>query len=189
MRTLRASNPQWEDSRHAEIGVGCLQCHHAEETDVDAWKHHDVWISTLVTPRDCSRCHATEYQEFSRSHHARAGEILASLDNILAEQVAGMPDNNADAVNGCWQCHGSIIKFKRDEKGEIQRVGDERRPVIDPDSWPNSGIGRLNPDGSKGACHSCHSRHSFVFAPSVCCQRGGRQMRNASNRSSRFGSL
>jgi hypothetical protein len=152
---------QWEGSRHAEIGVGCLQCHYAEETDVDAWKHHDVWISTLVTPRDCSRCHASEYQEFSRSHHARAGEILASLDNILAEQVAGMPDNNADAVNGCWQCHGSIIKFLRDEKGEIRRDGDERRPVIDPDSWPNSGIGRLNPDGSKGACHACHSRHSF----------------------------
>lgn len=92
---------QWEGSRHAEIGVGCLQCHSAEETDVDAWKHQDVWISTLVTPADCSRCHATEYQEFSRSHHARAGEILASLDNVLAEKVAGTPDNKADAVNGC----------------------------------------------------------------------------------------
>jgi formate-dependent nitrite reductase cytochrome c552 subunit len=97
----------------------------------------------------------------SHSHHAKAGEILASLDNVLAEKVAGMPTNKADAVNGCWQCHGTIVKFKRDEKGEIIRTGAEGRPVIDADTWPNSGIGRLNPDGSKGSCHACHSRHSF----------------------------
>jgi len=72
-----------------------------------------------------------------------------------------MPGNVADAVNGCWQCHGSIIKFKRDAKGEILRTGKESKPVIDSDTWPNSGIGRLNPDGSKGSCHACHSRHSF----------------------------
>jgi len=28
-------------------------------------------------------------------------------------------------------------------------------------TWPNSGIGRLNPDGSKGACNACHSRRQF----------------------------
>ena len=58
-----------------------------------------------------------------------------------------MPGNVADAVNGCWQCHGSIIKFKRDEKGNILTTGNEHKPVIDPTTWPNSGVGRLNPDG------------------------------------------
>ena len=67
----------------------------------------------------------------------------------------------ADAVNGCWQCHGSIIKFLRDDEGVVLTSGSERKPVIDPDSWPNSGMGRLNPDGSKGSCHACHSRHAF----------------------------
>lgn len=152
---------QWEYSRHAKVGIGCIECHQANADEVDAWRHEGVWISALVTPLDCSRCHAKEYQEFTRSHHARAGEILASLDNVLAEKVAGTPDNKADAVNGCWQCHGSIITFERGADGRIVRTGAEQRPVINPDTWPNSGMGRLNPDGSNGSCHACHSRHEF----------------------------
>ncbi len=72
-----------------------------------------------------------------------------------------MPGNIADAVNGCWQCHGGIIKFQRDAQGNVLRTGKEGKPVIDPLTWPNSGMGRLNPDGSKGSCHACHSRHAF----------------------------
>jgi hypothetical protein len=72
-----------------------------------------------------------------------------------------MPGNNADAVNGCWQCHGTIIKFLRDKEGKILTAGTEGKPVIDPLTWPNSGMGRMNPDGSQGSCHACHSRHAF----------------------------
>lgn len=160
-RTNPAVVMEWEYSRHAKFGVGCINCHGAFEGEVDAWKHEGVFVSMLVTPDDCAMCHVQQFEEFSRSHHASAGEILASLDNVLAERVAGMPGNNAAAVNGCWQCHGSIIKFLRDEKGEIVRTGKESQPVIDPDTWPNSGVGRLNPDGSRGSCHACHSRHAF----------------------------
>ncbi|MDR4504874.1 MAG: hypothetical protein MRK01_08825 [Candidatus Scalindua sp.] len=167
---------EWERSRHAQKGVGCADCHKANEGEIDAWQHMGSLISTLVTPKDCSNCHENEYKEFSRSHHAKAGEIFDSLDNVLAEKVIGLPDNNADTVNGCLQCHGSVIRFKRDDAGEIVREGG--RPVIDPDTWPNSGIGRLNPDGSKGSCHACHSRHSFEAklsrAPENCgkCHMG-----------------
>ncbi len=152
---------EWEHSRHAHYGVGCYDCHRAEEGEIDGWKHEGTLVSALVTPKDCARCHIREYEEFSRSHHAKAGEILASLDNVLAEKAAGMPGNIADAVNGCWQCHGTIVKFARDDNGEIQRIGKENKPVIHPDTWPNSGMGRLNPDGSAGSCHACHSRHAF----------------------------
>jgi len=152
---------EWEFSQHAKVGIGCIECHEANKEEVDAWKHEGEYISALVTPKDCSKCHVKEFDEFTSSHHAKAGQILASLDNVLAEKVAGLPDNNADAVNGCWQCHGTIIKFETDENGEIDRTGKENKPVIDPDTWPNSGIGRLNPDGSQGSCHACHSRHSF----------------------------
>jgi hypothetical protein len=152
---------EWERSRHAAQGIGCAECHGAGEGEPDAWKHEGTWVSALVTPKDCGLCHAREVAEFSRSHHARAGEILASLDNVLAEKVAGLPDNNADAVNGCLQCHGSIIRFARDDRGQTVRTGKEGKPVISADTWPNSGMGRLNPDGSKGSCHACHSRHSF----------------------------
>jgi len=44
--------------------------------------------------------------------------------------------------------------------------------------WPNQGTGRINPDGSKGACTPCHPRHSFSIEiarkPATCseCHKG-----------------
>jgi hypothetical protein len=35
------------------------------------------------------------------------------------------------------------------------------RPLLATGSWPNTGIGRLNLDGSLGSCAACHSRHDF----------------------------
>ncbi|MBI4831884.1 MAG: hypothetical protein HY801_10100, partial [Candidatus Lindowbacteria bacterium] len=61
----------------------------------------------------------------------------------------GFPDGNSSAaVNGCWQCHGSVVKVLPDGS-------------LDPATWPNTGIGRLNLDGSRGSCSACHSRHDF----------------------------
>ncbi len=114
-------------------------------------------ISVVVSPRDCARCHEKEVEEFSDSHHAKAGRIMGSLDNVLAEVVEGnrglmtmgFPEGvSAAAVNGCWQCHGSEIKVLADGK-------------LDPATWPNSGIGRINPDGTEGSCSACHARHEF----------------------------
>ncbi len=43
---------------------------------------------------------------------------------------------------------------------------------LSPDTYPNFGIGRINPDGSAGACSACHSRHDFSLAqarsPETC---------------------
>lgn len=169
---------EWDRSKHSKAGVDCLACHGAEKDNAGSWMHHGERVSMIVTPRDCAKCHSKENEEFSRSHHALAGEILASLDNVLAEKAAGMPGNNADAVNGCLQCHGGIVKFKKDAKGNLLREGPEGKPVLDPDTWPNSGIGRINPDGSRGSCNACHSRHSFdaklARAPENCgkCHMG-----------------
>src|SRR5262249_49909427 len=79
----------WKGSTHARKAVGCVECHQAETGDADAFDHYGHTIATIVTPRDCKRCHETEYQEFSASHHAAGGNILASLDNFLAETVEG----------------------------------------------------------------------------------------------------
>ena len=63
--------------------------------------------------------------------------------------TAGFPEGvSAAAVNGCWQCHGSEVKVLPNGK-------------LDPATWPNTGIGRINPDGSRGSCSACHSRHIF----------------------------
>ncbi len=156
---------QWKESEHAIKGVGCIECHGADEDDIDAFSHYQSTIATIVSPKDCSRCHKQEFAEFQRSHHAQAGKILGSLDNVLAEVVEGstMMHGNAVATSGCKQCHGSIVEFVRDEDGNVMK---DRNGIvmIDPETWPNTGIGRLNPDGSLGSCAACHNRHYFSVA-------------------------
>ncbi len=159
---------QWGDSKHYRANVACYECHAAEKTDPDAFNHYGYTIAILVTPKDCGRCHSREVKEFSESHHSKAGRILGSLDNVLAEVVEGnnafrtmgFPNgNSAAAANGCWQCHGSQVKVLAGGK-------------LDPATYPNSGIGRINPDGSEGSCNACHTRHSFSVAqarhPDTC---------------------
>ncbi len=171
---------EWEYSKHARVGIGCVECHAANRNDTDAWKHEGVYISALVTPLRCAKCHEKEYKEFANSPHARAAELIFNPDNALAGKtvkVAGQ-GNVSNIARSCQECHGSIIKFLRDEKGQIVRTGSQKKPFIDPDTWPNSGIGRFNPDGSKGSCHACHSRHAFQAelsrSPQTCgkCHMG-----------------
>jgi len=165
---------QWGDSKHFRGNVGCFECHMADADDPDAFRHYDRTIAVIVSPKDCARCHSREVEEFLGSHHSKAGRILGSLDNVLAEVVEGnrglktpgFPEGvSAAAVSGCWQCHGSEIKVLPDGK-------------LDAATWPNTGIGRINPDGTEGACTACHSRHSFSAAqarhPDTCgkCHMG-----------------
>jgi formate-dependent nitrite reductase cytochrome c552 subunit len=148
---------QWGSSKHFRGSIGCYECHAAKEGEPDAFKHEGQWIATIVSPKDCARCHATETKEFAESHHSKGARILGSLDNTLAEVVEGnrglvtptfQNGVSAAAVSGCWQCHGSEIKVLPAGK-------------LDPATWPNTGIGRINPDGSEGSCSACHSRHAF----------------------------
>jgi hypothetical protein len=190
----------WSGSTHANKGVGCVECHQADKQDIDGFDHYGAHIATVVTPRDCGRCHVQEFKEFTASHHSKAGNILASLDNFLAETVEGSrtPFNPhsptpgmgpVDAVNGmssanvgCRQCHGSKVALegtdgslislddlKPDDQGhptnsavvKLVKRDQNGKPALAASSWPNTGIGRLNLDGSRGSCSACHSRHDF----------------------------
>ncbi len=190
----------WQGSTHAEKGVGCVECHQANAEDADAFTHYGERIATIVTPLDCSRCHTDVFHEFERSHHAKGGNILASLDNFLAETVEGSrvdfdphsptpgggpaaPINGlASAQSGCQQCHGSKVALLATDGGKITsedlKPGPDGRPTdaaavariqrdasgkpsLHPATWPNTGIGRINLDGSLGSCSACHSRHDF----------------------------
>ena len=65
-----AITDQWAHSTHAEVGVGCYDCHEAEEGDADGWFHEGQRIATLVTPADCGECHPTHYAQWRRSLHS-----------------------------------------------------------------------------------------------------------------------
>ncbi|HPR62763.1 MAG TPA: multiheme c-type cytochrome [Thermoanaerobaculia bacterium] len=146
---------QWESSKHFKAGIDCADCHGAEEGEPDAFLHNGAWVSIIVSPKDCSQCHEKEFMEQKGSHHAKAAEILGSLDNLLGEVVGGPPAVDA----GCRQCHGSAV-----------RVDDQGKPTKE--TWPNTGMGRINPDGSAGSCSACHARHEFSAAqarqPEAC---------------------
>ena len=147
---------QWANSKHSRLGVGCYECHAAKKEDPDAFWHEGTYIATIVTPKDCGTCHGQIATEFAASHHAKAAGFIGSLDNVLGEIIEG----RLAAANGCLQCHGSTIALVKNEEGEVIRNADGR-PKLDPQTWPNTGIGRVNLDGSLGSCSACHSRHAF----------------------------
>ena len=154
---------QWENSPHAMARndqVGCYTCHAAEKGDELGYMHEGAFIKAILTPRDCQHCHEPQTNQMAISRHAAAGDITASLDNMLAEVVCGMPSNKANGNSGCRQCHGSVVVIKRDKDHNVLR-SDTGAPLLDHNTWPNTGIGRINPDGSKGSCIACHSKHSF----------------------------
>ncbi len=152
---------QWRDSAHAAAGVNCMDCHQAERADVDAIEHEGQVMATIVSPKDCGRCHTKEFEEQQGSVHAEAYSIIEARLPALAHNVGG----SAMQAASCDQCHGSRVKMRGDG-------------TLDPATWPNSGIGRINPDGSKGSCSACHGRHRFSKAqarePEACvrCHSG-----------------
>ncbi len=125
----RRSNPgiidHWKGSTARREGRRLRRVPPGRREDADAFEHygaadrdrrHAARLRALPRPRR---------REFARSHHAKAGNILASLDNFLAETVEGARDAVqpaladagqgrrqrstacASAFSGCQQCHGS----------------------------------------------------------------------------------
>ncbi|HAR34516.1 MAG TPA: hydroxylamine oxidoreductase [Desulfobacter sp.] len=162
----------WAASRHAAANITCYDCHAAEAHDPDVSQSHFkeyetndtkygqkkymVPVSAVVTPKDCSRCHPDEAMQYSKSKHANTLEIIWKIDPWLND---GM-NSEFERINGCYHCHGTILSLKDKE--------------LDPATWPNVGVGRLNLDGSKGSCTSCHTRHRFSVMearkPQACGQ-------------------
>ena len=168
---------EWHEGAHGKADVNCYDCHQADKDDVDHIKHKGFDIAVIVSPSDCARCHETEVNQFKGSHHSKAVAILDGIDNFLGKEIVG-----ATAVDtGCIVCHGSTVKI---EDGEL-----------DPATWPNTGIGRVNPDGSIGSCTACHTRHRFSKAqarqPTTCgrCHSGDHQPQLESYNSSKHGML
>lgn len=162
----------WANSRHASANITCYDCHKAEAFDPDVSKDHEaqykdydkkygagkltVPVSAVVTPKDCSRCHPDEAKQYGMSKHANTMEIIWKIDLWL---INGM-NSDFERAAGCYHCHGTIVKVKEGK--------------LDPETWPNVGVGRINLDGSKGSCTSCHTRHRFSVSearkPEACGQ-------------------
>ncbi len=155
-----------------QTAVGCAECHALRpEAHADTFDHNGYDIHVVVSPDDCRTCHAEEADQYSRNVMAHAYANLADNkvynqleSSILAnrkmvdqrlEKASVDADTRAEA---CYHCHGTVLKVTGSEVRETD-AGELEFPVID--GWPNNGVGRINLDGSKGACSACHTRHSF----------------------------
>ncbi|MBE0492516.1 MAG: hypothetical protein IBX44_09755 [Sulfurospirillum sp.] len=150
---------QWENSTHSVEQVSCYTCHAAKSDDPIGYEHEGAFIKTIISPNDCAFCHSKIVQETTASKHASAASVMYSNDGTLASMVAS-PHGDKKEFASCTECHGSVIAFEKDKEGKFvhNKAG---APITDFSTWPNSGAGRVNPDGSVGSCNSCHSGHNF----------------------------
>ncbi|NJN48109.1 MAG: beta-ketoacyl-ACP synthase, partial [Candidatus Competibacteraceae bacterium] len=135
----------WKNSRHGHVGVSCIDCHRVNKDSPMATQHEDlvgtdVYISTLVPPSTCGRCHSEELKQFEESGHFRAYRQIIPKDSLHAlvhkHEGRSNPElSNAPNETGCMQCHGTKIELDADG-----------RPT--PETWPNMGMGNIYPDGS-----------------------------------------
>ena len=102
--------------------------------------------------------------------------------SLLVDSITGMktvkggrmttPGPSENTKNEtCYACHGTEVKLKGMKKIATD-LGDIEVPDLT--NLPNHGVGRVNPDGSRGACSACHARHSFSIEvarkPYTCSQ-------------------
>jgi hypothetical protein len=149
----------WQNSVHAKVNVGCAKCHRPNTQSAilqSHLQHTDKPISVVVSPINCGGCHPKQSEEYNRSKHANTHAIMKQVDHWIKD---GM-NNAIELATGCFACHGTIVQVVNG------------KPTIG--TWPNVGVGRINPDGSKGSCSSCHTRHRFSIVearkPEACDQ-------------------
>lgn len=165
--------------------VGCAECHRMKpERHPDSFEHNGHKVHIVVSPEDCAGCHPEERGQYANNLMANAHGNLQenTLYRSLADSVNGAwsvtggglalaaPDPLTDA-DSCLSCHGTRVEAQG-LKERATAMGAMAFPVLT--GWPNQGVGRVNPDGSKGACTSCHARHRFAIElarqPATCSQ-------------------
>jgi hypothetical protein len=167
--------------------VGCAECHTLNaEAHADAFEHNGYTVHVVVSPGDCAVCHAEERAQYEENLMSRAyGNLMDNpVYSDLASTINGVPVYNkeanavglstpddADNALSCLSCHGTPVRVDGFEPRETVH-GEMAFPVLS--GWPNQGVGRINPDGTLGACTPCHTRHAFSIEtarkPHTCSQ-------------------
>jgi len=154
--------------------VGCFECHSLNtDKHADSFEHNGYKINVIVSPNDCNTCHPTEVKQYTGSKKGNAYKNI--MKNPVYHTLVNTTDGRKTIENGkvvmqdatyetlhetCLGCHGTKIEVKGMKKIDAGSAwGELTVPVLS--NWPSQGVGRENPDGSIGACTSCHPRHSF----------------------------
>ena len=166
------------------VAVGCYECHSLNpDKHKDNFEHFGYKINIVVSPGDCQTCHAVEVEQYSKSKKAHAlgnlqenpvyhslVETITSVKKFKDGELLSYPSDNSKNET-CYACHGTEIKVTGTRVIETD-FDDIEIPMLS--GWPNQGVGRVNPDGTLGACTACHPRHSFSIEiarkPYTCSQ-------------------
>lgn len=180
----RVSAESVPDSLKGNV-VGCYECHGLNtEAHKDSFSHYGYVINIVVSPNDCKTCHPKEVEQYMPSKKANAiGNLTKNpVYHTLVKTVIGKKDVEGTTITQtdptdftrqetCFACHGTVIEVLG-MKTVKTKLGNTRVPDLK--NWPNMGVGRINPDGSMGACTSCHARHAFSISvarqPHTCAQ-------------------
>lgn len=172
-----------EGLRHTT--VGCAECHTARgDRHADTFEHNGYEIHVVVSPDDCAACHPVERGQYDGNLMAHAYANLADnpLYAMLERTISGVvilqggrvdfaPPDDPTRGDACFHCHGTRLTVAGRQMRDTD-AGELEFPVIS--GWPNNGVGRVNLDGSRGSCTSCHTRHRFSIAlarkPETCQQ-------------------
>jgi hypothetical protein len=167
------------------FAVGCYECHGQNpEVHKDNFEHFGYQVNVVVSPNDCGTCHSVEVEQYSGSKKANAlgnlqknpvyhtlVETITSVKEVKGDELVHLSSSETTKGETCYSCHGSSVRVTGLKKISTD-LGDIDVPVLT--NWPNQGVGRVNPDGSLGACTVCHPRHSFSIEiarkPYTCSQ-------------------
>ena len=169
---LKVSNKAVPENLRGTV-VGCAECHTLRpDAHADTFEHNGYDIHIVVSPKDCSTCHNVEADQYSRNLMAHAYQNLAgnTLYQKLQRSILGKtarshgrvhfePESDMTKAEGCYYCHGTVLEVTGTETRDTDAAGELDFPIIK--GWPNQGVGRINLDGSLGACTPCHTRHMF----------------------------
>ena len=160
----------------------CAECHEKEYVEFAA-SHHST-AGLILHSKDnmlgefiaggpnavlgCKQCHGSQLG-FTKTF-ADGSTFTLDMAKISGEVMDTIMASHNTDMKG-------LLRYKTElsegiaAKIEAQWAPHKNKPLkpetplaIDHNAWPNSGIGRFNPDGSMGSCNACHSRHDFSRA-------------------------
>lgn len=94
----------WQASRHAEIEVGCADCHGEDHMSAE-----DVELVSLPTPETCAACHEDQVHQFNKGKHALAWAAMDAMPTIHWQ-----PMSQTEGMKGCGGCHKIGNKSEQD---------------------------------------------------------------------------